>query len=123
LYQRAELTQDETQIVTDFSYLNAIDSENFIVPRAAKLRFEAGYQPVTLGDYRFEEFFRDAIHLEEIDDDSVEWNFIDCTINTLKAKGIKVEDIHSLNKQIQGNGKKPIKNITSYGYKSIQMIL
>ncbi|PDY46756.1 YwqG family protein [Bacillus pseudomycoides] len=68
----AELTQDETQIVSDFSYLNAIDSENFIVPRAAKLRFEAGYQPVTLGDYRFEEFFRDAIHLEEIDDDSVE---------------------------------------------------
>ena len=42
------------------------------MPRAAKLRFEAGYQPVTLGDYRFEEFFRDAIHLEEIDDDSVE---------------------------------------------------
>lgn len=45
------------------------------MPRAAKLRFEAGYQPVTLGDYRFEEFSRDAIHLEEIDDDSVEMEF------------------------------------------------
>ena len=41
-------------MITDFSYLNTLDLENFIIPKAAKLKFELAYQPVTPRDYRFE---------------------------------------------------------------------
>jgi uncharacterized protein YwqG len=60
-----EITQDLTEIVTDFSYLNTLNLEDFIIPEAAKLTFELGYQPVTTRDYRFEEIFKDKIDLEE----------------------------------------------------------
>ncbi|MER5174146.1 YwqG family protein, partial [Thioclava kandeliae] len=46
------ITADLTKVITDFSYLNTLDLENFIIPEAAKLKFELAYQPVTPRDYR-----------------------------------------------------------------------
>ncbi|HFJ9287008.1 TPA: YwqG family protein [Bacillus toyonensis] len=62
------ITEDLTKVITDFSYLNTLDSEDFIIPEAAKLKFELNYQPVTSRDYRFEMIFNDNIDWEEIVD-------------------------------------------------------
>ncbi len=43
IIHHSEVNHDESQVVTDFSYLNAINVEDFVVPEAAKLKFEAGY--------------------------------------------------------------------------------
>ncbi|MEJ9248411.1 DUF1963 domain-containing protein, partial [Bacillus thuringiensis] len=63
------ITADLTKVITDFSYLNTLDLENFIIPKAAKLKFELAYQPVTPRDYRFEMIFSDNIDWEEIVDE------------------------------------------------------
>ncbi|MFZ7890302.1 YwqG family protein [Bacillus cereus] len=63
------ITADLTKVITDFSYLNTLDLENFIIPKAAKLKFELAYQPVTPRDYRFEMIFNDNIDWEEIVDE------------------------------------------------------
>lgn len=55
------ITADLTKVITDFSYLNTLHLENFIIPEAAKLKFELAYQPVTPRDYRFEMIFSDNI--------------------------------------------------------------
>ncbi|WP_394230448.1 YwqG family protein [Bacillus thuringiensis] len=63
------ITADLTKVITDFSYLNTLVLENFIIPKAAKLKFELAYQPVTPRDYRFEMIFSDNIDWEEIVDE------------------------------------------------------
>ncbi|QWH17862.1 DUF1963 domain-containing protein [Bacillus mycoides] len=63
------ITEDLTKVITDFSYLNTLDLEHFIIPEAAKLKFELDYQPVTSRDYRFEEIFKENIDWEEIVDE------------------------------------------------------
>ncbi len=60
-----EITQDSTKIIIDFSYLNTLNLEEFIIPEAAKLTFELDYQPVSARDYRFEKIFQDNIDLEK----------------------------------------------------------
>ncbi|PFD41959.1 cytoplasmic protein [Bacillus cereus] len=67
-----EITQDSTKIITDFSYLNTLNLEEFIIPEAAKLTFELDYQPVSARDYRFEKIFQDNIYLEKIINDKNE---------------------------------------------------
>ncbi|MED0987321.1 YwqG family protein [Bacillus paramycoides] len=67
-----EITQDSTKIITDFSYLNPLNLEEFIIPEAAKLTFELDYQPVSARDYRFEKIFQDNIYLEKIINDKNE---------------------------------------------------
>lgn len=62
------ITEDLTTVITDFSYLNTLELEDFIIPEAAKLNFELDYQPVTTRDYRFEKIFNDNIDWEEIVD-------------------------------------------------------
>jgi len=57
------------KVITDFSYLNTLELEDFIIPEAAKLKFELGYQPVTPRDYRFEKMFSVEIDWEEIVDE------------------------------------------------------
>lgn len=63
------ITEDLTKVITDFSYLNNLDLEHFIIPEAAKLKFELDYQPVTSRDYRFEKIFNKNIDWEEIVDE------------------------------------------------------
>ncbi|MBL1704065.1 DUF1963 domain-containing protein, partial [Klebsiella pneumoniae] len=62
------VTEDLNKVITDFSYLNTLELEDFIIPEAAKLKFELGHQPVTSRDYRFEKIFNDNIDWEEIVD-------------------------------------------------------
>ena len=63
------IIQDLNKVITDFSYLNTLELEDFIIPEAAKLKFELGYQPVTSRDYRFEKMFSEDIDWEEIVDE------------------------------------------------------
>ncbi|MDM5188824.1 YwqG family protein [Bacillus sp. DX4.1] len=64
VYHR-EIIHDESKLVTDFSYLNELDLEYFVIPDEAKLLVEQSYQPVTVGDYRFETL---QIDLDEVID-------------------------------------------------------
>ncbi|WIL50036.1 YwqG family protein [Bacillus bombysepticus] len=59
------IIEDLNKVITDFSYLNTLELEDFIIPEAAKLNFELAYQPVTPRDYRFEMIFSDNIDWEE----------------------------------------------------------
>ncbi|KEK23416.1 YwqG family protein [Bacillus gaemokensis] len=86
----AEINQDKNQIVTDFSYLNALDLEYFVVPEAAKLSFEAGYQPVTIGDYRFGAFSKDRIDLEEVVDAEDEIELAELYEEQFEGQGHKI---------------------------------
>ncbi|MEC2600948.1 DUF1963 domain-containing protein, partial [Bacillus cereus] len=63
------IIEDLNKVITDFSYLNTLELEDFIIPEAAKLNFELAYQPVTPRDYRFEMIFSDNIDWEEIVDE------------------------------------------------------
>ncbi|MCU5733554.1 YwqG family protein [Bacillus pacificus] len=63
------IIEDLNKVITDFSYLNTLELEDFIIPEAAKLKFELDYQPVTSGDYRFEKIFSEDIDWEEIVDE------------------------------------------------------
>ncbi|EEL50695.1 MULTISPECIES: YwqG family protein [Bacillus cereus group] len=71
----SEVMYDESQLVTDFSYLHALDLEYFVIPKAAKLTFQQAYQPITLGDYRFESLFQDVVDIEDIIDHEEEKEF------------------------------------------------
>ncbi len=63
------IIEDLNKVITDFSSLNTSELEDFIIPEAAKLKFELGYQPVTSRDYRFEKMFSEEIDWEEIVDE------------------------------------------------------
>ncbi|MFM2563695.1 YwqG family protein [Bacillus sp. GX] len=63
------MPQEGIKVITEFSYLNTLELEDFIIPEAAKLKFELGYQPVTSRDYRFEKMFSEEIDWEEIVDE------------------------------------------------------
>lgn len=43
------IIEDLNKVITDFSYLHTLELEDFIIPEAAKLKFELDYQPVTSG--------------------------------------------------------------------------
>lgn len=63
------IIEDLNKVITDFSYLNTLELEDFIIPEAAKLQFELDYQPITSRDYRFEKMFSEDIDWEEIVDE------------------------------------------------------
>lgn len=62
------IIEDLNKVITDFSYLNTLELEDFIIPEAAKLQFELDHQPVTSRDYRFEKIFSEDIDWEAIVD-------------------------------------------------------
>ncbi|WIY63420.1 YwqG family protein [Bacillus arachidis] len=86
----SDVNYDESQLVTDFSYLNNLDLEHFVIPEAAKLSFEQTYQPVTIGDYRFESFFKDTVDLEDIVDKEEEIEFGELYEESFESLGHKI---------------------------------
>ncbi|HDR7795841.1 TPA: DUF1963 domain-containing protein [Bacillus luti] len=84
------ITEDLTKLVTDFSYLNTLDLEYFIIPEAAKLTFEVAFQPVTTGDYRFEKTFKDSIDLGKIIDDETEVELGELYEELFEGQGHKI---------------------------------
>ena len=116
------ITADLTKVITDFSYLNTLHLENFIIPEAAKLKFELAYQPVTPRDYRFEMIFSDNIDWEEIVDEENNIELGELYDDLCKDQGHKIGGYPFSHRQIRENGKKNTSNMTYYCCKSIQTI-
>ena len=47
----SKITEDLNKVITDFSYLNILEIEDFIIPEVAKLLCELEYQPITTRDF------------------------------------------------------------------------
>lgn len=116
------ITEDLTKVITDFSYLNTLDSEDFIIPEAAKLKFELNYQPVTSRDYRFEMIFNDNIDWEQIVDEENNTELGELYDDLCEEQGHKIGGYPFLHRQIQENGKRNTSNMIYYCCKLIQTI-
>ena len=116
----SKITEDLNKVITDFSYLNILEIEDFIIPEATKLQFELDYQPITSRDYRFEKMFSEDIDWEEIVDEENNTELGELYDDLCKDFGHKIGGYPFLHRQIQGNGKKNTNNMIYYYYKSIQ---
>ncbi|WP_100403555.1 YwqG family protein [Bacillus sp. FJAT-42315] len=65
----SDVTTDESELVTDFSYMEEPDEEYFPVGKEAKLSFTLNEEPISDGDYRFEHL---SIDLEQETGDGTE---------------------------------------------------
>ncbi|MBC6973380.1 DUF1963 domain-containing protein [Bacillus sp. Xin] len=86
----SEIIYDDSQLVTDFSYLNHLDLEYFVIPQVAKLTFELAYQPITIEDYRFESLFQDTVDIEEIIDNEEGIEFGELYEESFRGQGHQI---------------------------------
>ncbi|WP_423251826.1 YwqG family protein [Priestia megaterium] len=81
-----EVVTDESKLITDFSYLKAMNYDYglFPVPEERSLGFKLDYEPVSTADYRFEYVF------DEESDLSDDYDLIDVYVDELDVDGHKI---------------------------------
>ncbi|WP_338753136.1 YwqG family protein [Bacillus sp. FJAT-52991] len=77
----SDITMDESELVTDFSYMEEDDEEYFPVGKEGKLSFTLDEEPISDEDYRFEQL---SIDLEQKTNDGTElWDvYAECFAGT-----------------------------------------
>lgn len=68
----AEILEDESLLVTDFSYMDQLNMEDFPISRELSLSFQVAHGPISFDDFRFNKWICD---LEKLDEDQIQlWN-------------------------------------------------
>lgn len=116
------IIEDLNKVITDFSYLNTLELEDFIIPEAAKLNFELAYQPVTPRDYRFEMIFSDNIDWEEIVDEENNTELGELYDDLCKDQGHKIGGYPFFTQTDPREWEENTSNMTYYCCKLIQTI-
>lgn len=62
------IEKDESLLVTDFSYMNELDTEYFPIEQEMSLTFSLDYEPVPIENYKRDELLDDAADLFEDDE-------------------------------------------------------
>jgi uncharacterized protein YwqG len=58
-----QIEKDKTLLVSDFSYLDDLDSENFPIEHELALTFHIDYEPVSINDFRMDELLGESVDL------------------------------------------------------------
>ncbi|WP_044641179.1 YwqG family protein [Risungbinella massiliensis] len=60
----SEIIEDESLLVTDFSYLDHLDTEYFPLEEELSLSFQIEYEPISYVDFRFNEWLSELVELD-----------------------------------------------------------
>lgn len=84
------IIEDETFLVTDFSYMDQYESESFPIQNELKLSFQLDYEPVSIGDFRNNDLLGDSVDLSQIVEEDSEKELWEVYCETFTGDGHKM---------------------------------